>query len=88
MYVRLPDEDQTEGMCGKLNKSMYGTRDAAHDWECEYAGFMINCGSEQGRSSPCLFYHPGKDIKAVIYGDDFTMSGTGSALDWFKQYSG
>ena len=29
MFVELPEEDMQEGMCGKLNKSMYGTRDAA-----------------------------------------------------------
>ena len=29
VYVQLPDEDWEEGMCGKLLKSMYGTRDAA-----------------------------------------------------------
>ena len=29
VYVELPEEDYEEGMCGKLIKSMYGTRDAA-----------------------------------------------------------
>ena len=29
VYVRLPSEDSSEGMCGKLNYSMYGTRKAA-----------------------------------------------------------
>ena len=40
VYVNLPDEDWEEGMCGKLIKSMYGTRDAAHNWEEEYSGFI------------------------------------------------
>ena len=31
VYVGLPEEDQEEGMCGKLVKSMYGTRDAAQN---------------------------------------------------------
>ena len=29
VFVDLPEEDAQEGMCGRLNKSMYGTRDAA-----------------------------------------------------------
>ena len=29
VYVRLPEEDNEEGNCGKLIKAMYGTRDAA-----------------------------------------------------------
>ena len=32
VYVQLPDEDAEPGMCGKLVKSMYGTRDAAQNW--------------------------------------------------------
>ena len=29
VYIKLPDEDAQEGMCGKLDLSMYGTRAAA-----------------------------------------------------------
>ena len=36
IYVRLPAEDHQEGMCGKLIKAMYGTRDAASSWEHAY----------------------------------------------------
>ena len=31
VYVELPPEDAEEGMCGILEKAMYGTRDAAHN---------------------------------------------------------
>ena len=33
VYVQLPPEDASPGQCGRLNKSMYGTRDAAQNWE-------------------------------------------------------
>ena len=33
MYVRLPAGYHQDGMCGKLIKAMYGTRDAASIWE-------------------------------------------------------
>ena len=33
VFVELPPEDAEEGMCGRLLKSMYGTRDAAQNWE-------------------------------------------------------
>ena len=29
LYVKLPPEDQSPGMCGRLNKALQGTRDAA-----------------------------------------------------------
>ena len=34
--VELCEEDYEEGMCGVLDKAMYGTRDAAQSWEHEY----------------------------------------------------
>ena len=50
VFVKLPPEDATEGMCGLLLKSMYGTRDAAQNWEFEYADFMIAAGFKRGES--------------------------------------
>ena len=85
VYVKLPMEDATNGYCGKLNKSMYGTRDASLNWEIEYIRFMNKVGFTTGISSPCLFYHKAKDIRAVIYGDDFTLLGDEKALDWFRK---
>jgi hypothetical protein len=40
VYVELIDEDWEEGMCGRLVKSMYGTRDAAFNWETAYSELM------------------------------------------------
>ena len=39
VYVKLPPEDEQEGMCGKLIKALYGTRDAAQNWEHAYIDF-------------------------------------------------
>ena len=47
VYVQLPAEDQEEGMCGKLVKSMYGTRGTAQNWEMEYTKFMTDAGFQQ-----------------------------------------
>ena len=60
VYVRLPEEDKQEGMCGRLKKAMYGTRDAALNWECEYTEFMVACGFVAGISTPCVFDHAEK----------------------------
>ena len=48
VFVELPEEDAEEGMCGMLLKSMYGTRDAAQNWECSYVGAMIEMGLKGG----------------------------------------
>ncbi len=68
-------EDEEEGMCGMLEKSMYGTRDAAQNWEYEYTDMMKEAKLEQGKQSACVFYHPEKDVRVVVHGDDFTELG-------------
>ena len=82
VYVSLPDEDPMPGYCAKLNVSMYGTRDAASNWEEKYASHLIKCGFTQGKSSPCVFYHEGRGIRLVVHGDDFTFLGNDVSLDW------
>ncbi len=85
VYVQLPDEDWEEGMCGKLVKSMYGTRDAARNWEEEYTGFMTDNGFVRGLGSPCVFFNEDRKLRAVIHGDDFTILGKEKQLNWFKE---
>ena len=45
----LPKEDikpGEEGMCGRLNYSMYGTRGAAANWADEYTGLLVEAGDK------------------------------------------
>ena len=60
VYVKLAPEDAEEGMCGRLNKSMYGTRDAAQNWGETYMQLMQDIGFTKGKSSPCTFHHARK----------------------------
>jgi hypothetical protein len=80
----LPEEDYEEGICGMLLKAMYGTRDAAQNWEVAYIEFMESAGFVKGVASPCVFYNSQKNIRTVIHGDDFTMLGNEEDLDWFR----
>ena len=81
VYVELPAEDAEPGMCGKLIKAMYGTRDAPQNWEFEYTDFMVGLGFRQGKATPCSFYHEPRNLRVVIYGDDFTVLGPEDNLD-------
>ena len=81
VYVALPEEDPCPGYCARLNVSMYGTRDAASNWEDKYA-HLIRCGSVQGKSSPCIFFNEQKGLRVVVHGDDFTFLGDDAACDW------
>ena len=78
VYVQLTEEDRAEGdegLCGRLNVSMYGTRDAALNWATEYGGTLIDAGYIQGKSCPCLFWHPQKQVTIMVHGDDFAAVG-------------
>ena len=76
VFVKLPPEDEETGMCGLLLKSMYGTRDAAQNWEFEYSEFMKLIGFNRGEAVPCLFNHPKKTLRVAVHGDDFTILGS------------
>ena len=51
----------------------------------EYIGFMKKVGFSCGKSSPCVFWNCNTDVRAVIHGDDFTVSGTREELDKFTE---
>ena len=84
VYIELPAEDYEEGMCGKLEKSMYGTRDAAQNWEAAYCEFMEKIGFKRGIASPCIFRHKSRNLRVVVHGDDFTILGWEEDLDWYR----
>ena len=76
VYIQLPEEDPRSneaGICGKLEKTMYGTLDAAERWGEHYALTLTNAGFTRGTASPCHFYHADKDIWILVHGDDFVV---------------
>ena len=78
VFVQLPPEDYKPGdeeMCGLLQYSFHGTRDAAQSWGEEISGSMEAFGFKQGRSNPCVFHRVGKDMSAAIHGDDVICCG-------------
>ena len=54
LYVELPDEDpgKAQGLVGKLNLSLYGTRDAAANRQKCVAEDLVGIGFQQGLSNP------------------------------------
>ena len=83
VYVKPPEEAGCPpGHCARLNASMYGTRDAAANWEEKYASHLKSIGFIQGLSSPCIFYNPDRDIQLVVHGDDFTFLAAEKDLLW------
>jgi hypothetical protein len=69
----------------KLGKAMYGTRDAAQNWEVEYTEMMKEAKLMQGAYRACVFYYEERNIRAVIHGDGFTALGRSADLDWLRK---
>ena len=63
---------------------MYGTRDAAYNWEQEYSDFLMLLGFVRGKSVTCSFHHASRDMCLVVHGDDFTTLGYDKDLDWLE----
>ena len=62
-------------MKGVLNMSLYGTRDAATNWQKEVAKEMTKWGFERGKYNPCLYWHRTWNIQTLVHGDDFVSVG-------------
>ena len=46
---------------------------------------MVEAGFLVGRGNVCTFYHPGREIRIVVHGDDFTVTGTPRGLEYVKK---
>ena len=79
--MKLPLEDASDGMCGRLNYSMYGTRKAAYNWQAHFSGVLKRAGFVRGRANPCSFHHPKLKVFAIVHGDDFVSTGDQKGLD-------
>ena len=87
VYVKLCSGDQLpgeEGLCGRLNKAMYGTRPAAQNWLHEFTDVLTQAGFVAGTSNPWLFFHSGRCLHTFVHGDDFVTSGKHNDLGWLK----
>ena len=89
VYIELPHTDPRYGdasVVGMLKKSMYGTRDAAHNWEDKYVSVIVDeLGFRRGKASPCLFWHQERNIRLVVHGDDFVPLGSRKDIMWLKE---
>ena len=64
--------------------SVYGTRDAAMNWQEEVASEMLEAGVRRGKYNPCLYYHEGRNLRTFLHGDDFAAVGTIDNVLWLK----
>ena len=55
-------------------KSMYGTRDAASNWERDLQEHVRNLDFQLGLSSKKLYHHEGNRVSGLTHGDHFVLT--------------
>ena len=63
---------------------MYGAYDSAVHWATEYGETLKAAGYVQGETSPCLFFHKGKNVAVMVHRYDFVALGDPDHLDSTK----
>ena len=88
IFIEIPVEDRRpgdEGKVSRLNQRLYGTRDAATNWQEEFIATLQNNGFTKRRASPCNFHQSQRQISVIVHADDFTSTGTKKQLIWCQK---
>jgi len=86
VYAALPYGVRRYGFNSlKLERSLYGLRQAGYNWNKKFTGVLESLGFVQSESDPCLFtYRKGTDlVRVVLWVDDGLVSTNNKEL-WLK----
>ena len=87
VLIRLPVEDRMgadAGEIGQLKKSMYGTGDAASNWERDWQEHVKSWRYQLGLSSKKMFSQQRNQVTGITHGDDFVLTGPTERLTEFE----
>ena len=86
LYIEIPSEDPNANpeMLGKLRLCLYGTRDAALNWQQTLSDHLVENGFFRGAGHPSVFHHSTRDVWRMVHGDDYCSAGAPADLDWME----
>lgn len=81
MGVPLGYNTTIKGLVCKLNKSLYGLRQASCQWFCKFSTSLLANGFVQSKNDYSLFtFGSGSDLVILlVYVDDITLAGPNSS---------
>ena len=90
VFMNLPaaDPDAKEGEVGQLLLCLYGTRDAAKEWQGTLSDHLRTLGFVSGIGHPSVFKHEERGLCVLVHGDDYFTSGFSDQLDWLEKSLG
>ena len=87
LYVELPPEDPLVASgryVGKLERAMYGTRDAPMIWQDHLRKTLIDKKFKESVTHPGVFRHETRDLFMCVHVDDLLCTGVRDDLVWLK----
>ena len=78
------EEDRKEDREGRLAMSLYGTRDAAQNWQNTVERNLKKIGFRQGVASSSVYYNEQWKISTLVHGDDYVSVGSEEQMKWLK----
>ena len=88
LYVELPPEDPLAASgryVGKLERAMYGTRDAPMIWQNHYRKTPLDMKFEESVAHPGMFQHETRDILLCGHVDGLLCAGLRDDFMWLKK---
>ena len=85
MYIELPEEDSKSSSgewVGRLEKALYGTRDAPQAWLEELGATLTELGFEASAHFPGVYFYRGLGVSMVTHVDDLLCGGPAENLEW------
>ena len=79
VYINIPGQPAPPGMAARLHKSLYGTKQAGHNWHTTIVPLLKKWGFQQSPADPCCFLHQtNKNDYCVLclFVDDFSITST------------
>jgi hypothetical protein len=86
LWMKVPQGISSRGSGTALHllRSLYGLKQAARDWNLLMKAELTKWGFHQSKADPCLFVHPERGIRLLVYVDDLAAAAPKNAdLDWF-----
>lgn len=80
-----PGMDVKQGEYLRLLQSLYGLKQAAHDWYFTCNGEMTKLGFISSESDPCMYINKERKLIVLVYVDDISIAARSQAeVAWFK----
>ena len=76
---------QSKLYVGKLDKAMYGTRDAPAVWQTELESKLCDLGFTGCITTPCLYIQKSTGVRVVAHVDDLLCEGRKEDLEKFLE---